>query len=119
MDLDDFQRRATEWANRTFPQANGLSKCEHLRREVEELRDAMTRGDRTFLAVRREVANEAADCLLLLLHICDEFSIDLSTAAEAKFAVVRQRTWGAPDEHGVVEHVRAVGDERRADGSAT
>ena len=101
-DLDDLQRRVAEWGNRTFPDSTRRSKLRHLVREVYELQRE------TSLVEHRpaRIAEEAADCLLLLLHICAEQGLSLAAAAEAKFAVVQTRAWGAPDEHGVVEHVR-------------
>ena len=110
-DLDDFQARVAEWGNRTFPQSNRWGKFAHLIKEIRELEDALEPAwlpnkMRTGPNSTGRMAEEAADCLMLLLHICAEQGVSLAAAAEAKFAEVQTRQWGPADEHGVVEHVR-------------
>jgi len=114
-DLDDFQRRVAEWGNRTFPDSTVDGKRCHLLKEIFELDDELHKraDDDTRLGIDpARVGEEAADCLMLLLHICAEQGVSLAAAAEAKFAIVQTRRWGEPDEHGVVEHVR---EERAGD----
>lgn len=103
-DLDDFQHRVAEWGNRTFPLSNRRSKTRHLINEVYELERETSLVDHQ----PARIAEEAADCLLLLLHICAEQGVSLAAAAEAKFAEVQTRTWGPADADGVVEHVRGA-----------
>jgi NTP pyrophosphatase (non-canonical NTP hydrolase) len=112
MDLDDFQRRVGEWGSRTFPKSTPYSKFAHLLKEVWELEDEIEppgARPRSHVIDPARVAEEAADCLMLLLHLCHEQGVSLADAAEAKFADVQTRRWGEPDEHGVVEHVRTEG----------
>lgn len=98
-DFRRFQRVVSRWAHKTFPASNDRAKLNHLAKEVEELRDDPS-------------AEEAADCLLILLHFAGAHGFDLYDAALAKFGKVQKRKWGKPGKDGVVEHVRE-GDERR------
>lgn len=70
----------------------------HLKKEVDEV-------------IESGELEEYADCLLLL---CDSFrkrhpeldADDLIESAYQKIKVCRQRTWGKPDQNGVIEHIR-------------
>jgi NTP pyrophosphatase (non-canonical NTP hydrolase) len=109
--MSDFQREVGEWGNITFTEATTASMCAHLKREVIELDDAARRL-RTFapgydpVQRRKDLAEEAADCLMLLLHIAHRNSIDLEEAARQKFEVNKRRQWGKPDADGVCEHIK-------------
>ena len=106
-----FQEEVGEWGNVQFPMATSSAICAHLKREVAEL-DKAAYSLRVFSPnyqaqlLKQEVAMEAADCYMLLLHLCFRNGIDLETAAREKFEVNKARTWGKPDAEGVVEHVR-------------
>jgi NTP pyrophosphatase (non-canonical NTP hydrolase) len=65
----------------------------HLKKEVDELAESHD-------------PEEAADCLILLLHHAHKCGYDLMIEAFKKFEINRQRRWGRPDEDGVVEHIR-------------
>lgn len=93
--LDSITREVNDWQAVTFPRATPESVVEHLRREVvDELvpkpRDPM----------------EVADVYFLLVGLAYELGVDLKQIVADKLAVNRARTWGQPDAHGVVEHVR-------------
>lgn len=103
--LDRFQREVGHWAEQTFPKATDTSVCIHLGREVAELRGWCAAAERSPVETA-EIAAEAADCFLLLLHLAHRCDFSLLDAAHAKMATNRQRTWGEPDAAGVVEHVR-------------
>jgi hypothetical protein len=101
----DDQRTSTlqkvigTWAEKIFPQSTYRSICEHLRREVQELRSAPSPNE------------EAADCLLLLLHLAHKNKFDLIAETLKKHEINKQRKWGEPDEQGVVEHIKQKGGE--------
>ena len=98
--LDAYQKRVGVWAESVFTQATPGSIVAHLRREVEELAAS------THLGPPEREEEEAADCFLLLLHLAHRRGYSLLDAAERKFAENKLRRWGAPDEFGVVEHLR-------------
>jgi NTP pyrophosphatase (non-canonical NTP hydrolase) len=92
--LNDMIHRCGSWADVTFSKATPSSICEHLRREVVELKD------------RSDDVEEAADCMLLLFHLAHKRGWNLEQAVINKFEKNQKRKWGEPDAHGVVEHVR-------------
>lgn len=94
--LDRITREIHDWQAVTFPRATPASVVEHLRREVAELVDDPTD------------TSELADCYFLLVGLAYELGVDLTTVVARKLAVNRARTWGEPDDQGVVEHVREV-----------
>jgi hypothetical protein len=125
--LDSFQQRVGAWAEATFPAASSHTKARHLLREAVELCAATMPEDgnpatldmRLCKDVRRTLERalarprdpqdgprEAADILLLLLHLAHGSGFSLLSMAGQKFAEVQARDWGTPDAAGVVEHVR-------------
>jgi NTP pyrophosphatase (non-canonical NTP hydrolase) len=97
-DLDRVQRIVGEWGTKTFPAATNESIVAHLRDEACEL-----------LADGSDLAEEAADCLLLLLHLAHRNGFSLFDAAGAKFAVNVGRDWQTePNERGYMSHVDAA-----------
>jgi len=89
---------SVRWSTEQFPGERRSATMEHLRREVEEL-----------AAADPLALEEYADVLMLLARAAADagFSMgDLSAGVLAKLAVNRDRQWGEPDAHGVVEHVR-------------
>ena len=99
-DMDLFFRNTHEWATRTFRAgraADPRPPLHHLNKEVGEL-----------LAEPFDL-EEYADALLLLLdaaYLAGFTFSDIFDAARIKFAINQKRQWGAPDENGVVEHLR-------------
>jgi hypothetical protein len=98
--MDSFQFEVGVWAERTFTASTPGSVVAHLRREVEEL------GAATMLGPVEDEMAEAADCLLLLLHLAHKRRFSLLGAAQRKFEEVQERQWGETDAEGVVEHQR-------------
>lgn len=93
--MSDLQQRVNDWQAVTFPHSISASVLAHFEREVREfLKD----GD----------PEEAADIVMLLFAFAGKQGFDLLEQVERKFAICQERQWQAPDEHGVVEHVREV-----------
>ena len=84
-----FQHEVGEWANATFPQSETTSINAHFQEEAVELDYAL--GSRS----NDEVKEEAADCLLLLLHLSHKMGFSLFAAAMEKFEVNKARQWEA------------------------
>jgi NTP pyrophosphatase (non-canonical NTP hydrolase) len=96
------QERVGQWGQETFPQSTPRTIVAHLGREVRELEVEVLADHPDADAV----AEEAADCLLLLYHLAHRFGFSLHDATAVKFSQVKARAWGKPDAEGVVEHVR-------------
>lgn len=94
-DCNTFQREVGEWGSATFPDGTPDSVVAHLKKEVNELAESHD-------------PEEAADCLLLLLHHAHKCGYDLMIEAFKKFKINKTRTWGTPDRDGVVEHIRGA-----------
>lgn len=97
--LEDLQNRVGTWAARTFTKSTNASIVTHLQREVEELAEAAT-----LPGAPQHLGEEAADCAMLLLHLCERNRIDLAYHINRKFAVNQRRQWGPVDAEGVSSH---------------
>jgi DNA-binding transcriptional regulator YiaG len=93
--LDELQHAHGKWAAATFPTQTPASIVAHLAEEVTEL-------------TAKHDPIEAADCLLLLLSHAYFHGYSLFNAALHKLAVNRARTWGPPDQNGVVHHSQHI-----------
>lgn len=93
------------WADKTFPNSKPMAALKHLEREIKELIEAEERGE--------PVGEEAADCVLILLHYAFQKKIHLYHEILAKHRINKGRTWGKPDAEGVVEHVRESSEKDR------
>jgi len=98
-------RTITEWQRETFPNATVFSKLAHLEQELEELVMALHSENETEESKRMEFA----DCFLLLYGAAAAHGMsygDICTAIDQKMEINRNRTWGKPDENGVVNHIK-------------
>lgn len=100
MNLDDLQQTVGEWADSVFTQATPESITTHLLREAQELKNAVI-GTDDFGTTREE----AADVMLLLMHLGHREGFSLLEQTLAKFEINKRRAWGKSDAEGVVEHV--------------
>lgn len=96
----DWQRLQDEvavWANSIFGNSTLHAKMEHLRKETIEVEE------------NPDNHHEWADVFLIFLHGLAAQGIsmdDLYKVTRIVFEIVKEREWGEPDEHGVVEHIR-------------
>lgn len=92
----------TLWQNQTFPAATALSKCHHLKEEVNELFVEVEQNN------QQNAKKELADCFILLFGIADKLGLTYQQLVEIiyeKQQININRKWGNPDENGVVKHV--------------
>jgi hypothetical protein len=92
--LDALAHEIRVWQAEKFPHATTTSIAHHLYREAEELVGAPFSPE------------EMADIFHLLVAAAEANRYDLVDIVARKFAINQQREWQAPDEHGVVEHIR-------------
>lgn len=92
----------SEWQNKTFGHATALSKVEHLKQEVKELRND--------LKVNSSHARlEFADCFILLFGAAASYGYeyeDIQCIIAEKMDINIHRKWGNPDKNGVVNHIK-------------
>lgn len=104
-ELDELQSRIGRWGNATFPQSTTRTILAHLKDEVKELDDA----DRIIPLATDAHGEEAADCLLLLLHFAHRRGFSLFDEAIKKAAKNETRTWETKrNERGYFKHVDAT-----------
>lgn len=109
-----LQQEVGTWGDTTFPLSVPRSVMAHLSDEITELADEVDAfTDCADATTRAALAEEAADCFLLLLHLAHKCGFDLNEAAQAKFEKNQVRVWGEPDERGVVRHVTQTNDGQR------
>lgn len=91
-----LQEEVATWQAETFPGSEIPSKIAHLKKEVVELDQSIT---------AEGIAQESADCLLLLYGIASLGGFNLEYETWKKLQINRRRTWGEADADGVVEHI--------------
>lgn len=105
--MTELQQEVTEWAEATFPGSTVQAKILHLWEELEEAFErANSKAD-------YKTCEEIADAGLITLHLASSLGVELPAATPRFAAEVRNkldicktRKWGAPDENGVVRHVK-------------
>lgn len=99
----------TKWQNETFPTSTAASRIAHLRDEINELDTAVSLE--SFVKnddPSRDMRLELADCFTLLFGVASSLGFTFSEIDDIvieKFEINKARTWGEPDERGVVNHV--------------
>lgn len=112
--LENLLAEVEAWGHQTFPASTDHAKLIHLREEIGEL------------LAEPGSAEETADCVMILAHLLGANGTaalvrslsrkgvgEIFTAIEAKLAICRQRTWGQPDEDGVVKAIKKAPSECR------
>ena len=104
--FEELFNEITEWQDETFGNhGNPIPAFFHLEKEIQELKLALQSNN------NKECINEIADCFLLLIGIFKRKfrqldDIDLVNLINEKLQVNKKRTWGQPDEKGVIEHIK-------------
>ena len=109
--MDDI----SEWSDTTF--SDGFfehGRCVpisyHLQKESKELTEALEMFLKNPTKENCELANkEFADVFMLLLDSAFHYGLLAKTLISESFEkleINKKRTWGVPDENGVVEHIR-------------
>lgn len=93
----------TKWQEETFGKNQTLPKIYHLQEEIEELKIALVSNN------EKEIEKEFADCFILLFGSAKSHGLsfeDISRIVDEKMKINKLRSWGKPDENGVVNHVK-------------
>ena len=104
-DLKSFLNDVYKWQDETFKTATSLSKLYHLKKEINELIEAVEKDERLAFA------SEYADCFLLLFGAARKDGLeseDILKVMILKQEINKRRKWGEADENGVVEHISEV-----------
>jgi len=120
--LQALMNEVSEWSDKQFNEGvfnheRSLPIAHHLKKESEELIEALSsffitinRVEDADLILRLEhVGEELSDVFMLLLDCATHMGYDaddLVTATYNKLQININREWGAPDDNGVVEHIR-------------
>src|SRR5574338_289983 len=98
-ELKNIYVDATQWQNKTFPEATPLSCVNHLQEEVEELKES--------IELDSFDKKEIADCFFMLFGICNTANIsydEILGAIKEKLEINKTRKWGAKNENGYWKH---------------
>ena len=101
---EQLYNEISEWQRKTFGTATPLSKVNHLQQELKELK-----ADLIYRKPERRL--EFADCFFLLFGAAAEDGMsyqDIINCISEKFEINKARKWGAPDENGVINHIRQL-----------
>ncbi|KKN00978.1 hypothetical protein LCGC14_1132400 [marine sediment metagenome] len=100
--LERFVRKQGEWADKTFGKNRSIGIVNHMKREVEELREATEKG------TQGQKFEEVGDVLCLLSHYCYQNRIDMLGAGEYTLERNKGRVWNKEheDSEGVIEHIK-------------
>lgn len=101
--IDVLMREIEAWQAETFPRATPQSCANHLLSEATELKNA-PRDPR-----------EMADVFMLLIGCANAAGVDLASAAREKLEENRERTWGAENSQGFIEHVKPESENAASD----
>ena len=98
---EDLFNKISIWQQKTFPDATVLGKLFHLKEEVEELLYAVKNND-------KDKRLEYADCFMLLFGAAAKDGMsyqDIVKAVEYKLEINKLRSWGQPDDLGIIRHL--------------
>ena len=87
-----------DWQNKIFTESTPLTCTLHLREEVDELIDSLSKDPID--------ATELADCFLLLFGVCNKLGLEYETITyliDAKMRVNEKREWVQTDK-GYMKH---------------
>jgi len=115
--LQNLMNETSAWSDKTFDEGRfrrnrSVSISYHLQKEAKELTEALKEfysGGMPTLEFIEDTNKEFADVLILLMDAACHYGLNadqLLTVAFNKLEENKSRTWGTPDENGVVEHIR-------------
>ena len=117
--MQKLMNEISEWSDNTFGKGERTTSIiHHLNKEVPELIEALetyqksktiTMTSEDANKVLKDVLEEYADCMMLLLDSAHHFGLSaerLLYISKEKLEVNKKRKWGKPDDNGVVEHIR-------------
>jgi len=96
MNWSTTQKTIAEWSKKTFRNSTILSNIKHLRDELDEIEESS------------DDIEEWADAIILYMnaaHLSGHSMDDILIAVHKKFEKNKNRSWGEPDERGVVKHI--------------
>lgn len=99
--LSVFQLTIGEWARDTFPNHTAAGIAAHLNEEAHEVLNCAI-GLST-----KPIAEELADCFILLATLADHLGVSIAEAARDKHAINVRRRW-ARGSGGYHKHVEEV-----------
>lgn len=102
--LDLTLHQVAVWSRETFPNQTARRVHGHLIEEVGELMDAIAEND------DGEIADNIADCLILLTSLADLYRIPLTRAVTDKMAINMARTWAYDPDRGYDHHIKHAGE---------
>ncbi|MBO6771366.1 MULTISPECIES: nucleotide pyrophosphohydrolase [Thalassospira] len=84
----ESQQSICAWAEETFgPVTDPKALWDRAMLEMHELGDAIDQRDLS------EIGKEAADVMILLYRLMDQFGLELGAQCDAKMAINRSRNW--------------------------
>ncbi len=96
-----IQRNIAKWSRKQFPYQSSTSKFKHFEKEVQELRDEISKSA---FKLSANLPKELADCGILLFGIADLYRVDLHKEMKSKLKINKKRKWHKPDKDGVSYH---------------
>ena len=97
--VSESQQSICDWAEKIFgPVADPRALVTRAMTEMKELDEAVVDRDLS------EIGREAADVMILLYRLVDQFGLDLDHEVQAKMAINRARQWSAKGD-GTGSHV--------------
>lgn len=88
--VTESQQSICDWAEGIFgPVADPRALVTRAMMEMKELDEAVVDRDLS------EIGREAADVMILLYRLVDQFGLDLDREVQAKMAINRARKWSA------------------------
>jgi NTP pyrophosphatase (non-canonical NTP hydrolase) len=103
-ELDALQAEVGAWADAAFPTSTLDSIRLHFSEEAYEL-DTAVEDHISRPTAYHSIPEEAADCILILMHLAHRLNFSLDNAVRAKFAECQTRTWDSGEERGYSRHV--------------
>lgn len=106
--MEELFNTITAWQNNTFGETTPLSVAKHLRKEVDELIEALERGDKV------NTEEELSDVQILLWNEAKKLGMDfyeLSANVRKKHTKNLKRRWLKPDADGCVHHEKPEKEE--------